>query len=92
MRKKHPPPEGYDDNPELGDDFFTRARPAAEVMGPAFMAKVRRSPGRPRADVTKEPVSIRLDAPIATHLRGLGKGWQTRVNDALGELIAAGKL
>lgn len=87
-----PDPRSDDEIPELGDDFFRRARPAAEVMGEAFMEKARRRPGRPRLDAPKEPVSLRLDAKVVAHLRALGDGWQTKVNAALAELIAAGRL
>ncbi|HEX7886178.1 MAG TPA: BrnA antitoxin family protein [Phenylobacterium sp.] len=78
------------ENPEWTDEMFARARPAAEVMGEAFMAKARR--GRPKAETTKEPVSLRLDADVVEHLRAKGKGWQTQVNDALVGLIAEGRL
>lgn len=79
------------DPPELGDDFFARARPAAEVMGEAFMERARR-PGRPRAVSPKIEVKIRIDAPIVEHLRETGKGWQTRVNAALAKLVEEGRL
>jgi uncharacterized protein (DUF4415 family) len=87
-----PDPELIDDDlPELDDDFFARARPAAEVMGEAFMEMARR-PGRPKAVAPKQPVTLRLDAAIAQRLRASGKGWQTRVNDELAKLIAKGAL
>jgi len=37
-------------------------------------------------------VQIRLDAPLVRHLRAKGKGWQTRVNEGLTKLVAAGDL
>ena len=37
MNERPKPPEGYDDNPPLGDDFFARARPA----GPGEAARLR---------------------------------------------------
>jgi uncharacterized protein (DUF4415 family) len=87
-----PNPELVDDDlPELDDDFFARARPAAEVMGEAFMERARKA-GRPKAVAPKEPVTIRLDAAVAQRLRASGKGWQTRVNDQLARLIAKGAL
>ena len=87
-----PDPELIDDDlPELGDDFFARARPAAEVMGEPFMARAR-LPGRPKVAEPKEPVTIRFDAAVARHLRASGKGWQTRLNDELARLIAKGAL
>lgn len=93
MPKKPLPPSDFDDSaPELGETFFREARPAAEALGPAFMAKVRRPPGRPKAAETKEQVSLRLDADVLRHLRAKGPRWQTRVNDALANLIRAGEL
>lgn len=87
-----PDPELIDDeNPEWTDEMFARARPAAEVMGKAFMEMARR-PGRPRAVAPKEPVTLRLDAAVVQRLRASGKGWQTRVNAHLARLIAEGAL
>ncbi len=80
-----------DENPEWTDEMFARARPASEVLGEAFMARARQ-PGRPRAVVLKAPVTIRLDADLARHLRASGKGWQTRVNNAVAAAIKAGQL
>jgi uncharacterized protein (DUF4415 family) len=77
--------------PELGDDFFDRARPAAEVMGEAFMARARR-PGRPKSASPKVEVKIRLDAKVVEHLRETGKGWQTRVNAELAKAVKQGRL
>ena len=80
-----------DDLPELGDDFFSRARPTVEVMGEAFMARVRR-PGRPKSESPKIEVKIRLDANVVEHLRDTGKGWQTRVNAELSQAVKDGRL
>jgi uncharacterized protein (DUF4415 family) len=77
--------------PELGDDFFARARPAAEVMGEAFMVRARR-PGRPKSASPKVEVKIRLDAKVVEHLRETGKGWQTRVNAELAKAVKQGRL
>ncbi len=87
-----PDPEMIDDeNLEWTDEMFARARPAAEIMGAAFMEMARR-PGRPKVVAPKEPVTLRFDAAVARHLRASGKGWQTRVNDALARLISEGAL
>lgn len=69
----------YDDLPELGDDFFQQAelRRGDDVI----------RPGRPKAETTKQPVTIRLDAPIVDYFKSTGKGWQTRLNDALNQWI-----
>jgi uncharacterized protein (DUF4415 family) len=87
-----PNPELIDDeNPEWTDEMFARARPAAEVLGEAFM-EMARKPGRPKALTPKQPVTLRLDSAIVQRLRASGKGWQTRVNDELARLIAKGAL
>ena len=45
--------------------------------------------GRPKAEVTKERITIRLSAEVLEHFRAQGKGWQTRVDEALKEYIAS---
>jgi uncharacterized protein (DUF4415 family) len=91
MKKPINPELPDDDVPELGEDFFARARPAEEVMGDAFMERARR-PGRPKAESPKAEVKIRLNAQVVKHLRETGKGWQTRVNAALERLVEEGVL
>lgn len=93
MPSRLPDPDLTDpDNPEWTESDFARARPAHEVLPPAVLAQFTRTRGRPKVEDPKEPVTIRFDAPVAQHLRQSGKGWQTRVNDAVAGLIAAGKL
>lgn len=64
-----------DDAPELTDDWFD----TADLYHGETL--VRR--GRPRLDQPKKSVTIRLDADLADEIRATGKGWQTRVNQAL---------
>ena len=74
------------DNPELDADWFKRARPAREVMPPEFFEawdKLRRARGRPPLENPKVATAIRFDADVLAGLRATGKGWQTRVNDAM---------
>ncbi len=62
-------------------------------MSEAFMAGMKPSPrGRPRLASPKVEVKIRLDAATVEHLRNSGPGWQTRVNAALGKLVANGRI
>ena len=79
------------DNPEWTDADFARARPAAEMLPELFGNAVARSMpkprGRPVAEVVKERITIRLDADVLAALRATGKGWQTRVNDAMREWV-----
>jgi uncharacterized protein (DUF4415 family) len=35
---------------------------------------------------------MRVDADVLEHLRGLGKGWQTKVNQILREAVERGRL
>lgn len=39
--------------------------------------------GRPKADVTKERVTVRLSSDVTKYFRGSGKGWQTRMDAVL---------
>ena len=40
----------------------------------------------------KVPVTIRLDADLVERLRATGRGWQTRLNDTLRDVVlGAGK-
>lgn len=71
-------PEIHDDNPS---------------MDAAFMAGMKASRrGRPKLEIPKVEVKIRLDAKTVEHLRGSGPGWQTRVNALLGKLVATGQI
>ena len=80
-----------DDLPEMDEEWFATARPFRE-MPPAGNAAGERRRGRPPLAEPKRAVSLRLDARIVDHLRSGGAGWQTRVNKALAELIAGGRL
>lgn len=67
-----------DDNPPLDATFLAGMTPSRR--------------GRPRMDAPKVEVKIRLDASTVEHLRDSGPGWQTRVNAALGQLVASGQI
>jgi uncharacterized protein (DUF4415 family) len=89
---KRPNPELIDDdNPEWTNADFACARPAADVLPELFgdaAARVMLKPrGRPVAEVVKERITIRLDADVLAALRATGKGWQTRVNEAMREWV-----
>ncbi len=64
-----------DDAPELTKAFFA----SADIYHGA--RPVRR--GRPKADVPKQQVTLRLDVAVVEGLGGTGPGWQTRANQAL---------
>lgn len=84
-------PDAY----ELDEEFFAKARPAAEVLGTSVVEALKRGRGRPAgttATQTKEKVNLRLDPDVLAALRASGRGWQTRVNDMLRADIEAGRL
>ncbi|WHZ18638.1 MAG: hypothetical protein OJF55_000787 [Rhodanobacteraceae bacterium] len=86
MRKRWVDP---DDAPELTDAFFERATPMIGnrvVTRAEYGAAVRR--GRPKADVTKVAVKLRLDPDLLAVLKATGPGWQTRANRILRERFA----
>lgn len=60
---------------ELSDEEFKKLRPV----------------GRPKAEKTKEPVSIRLSNEVTDYFRSFGKGWQTRIDDVLKEYVSTHK-
>lgn len=64
-----------DDVPELTDEWFQRAD---LHEGEKLLRR-----GRPPAEVTKTPIKLRLDPDIVEAFKGSGRGWQTRMNDAL---------
>lgn len=61
---------------------------AAQIArGRALAADKRR--GRPRLDHPKTMVTIRLDQEVVDWFRQQGDGYQTRINEALHEYMAA---
>ena len=79
------------DNPAWSAGDFAQARPAHEVL-PGLFSKARTnallSPrGRPKADITKVRVGIRLSAEVLAHFKASGNGWQTRIDAALRQFI-----
>ncbi|MEI6417892.1 MAG: BrnA antitoxin family protein [Sphingomonadales bacterium] len=71
-------PAIHDDNPPMDAAFLSGMKPSRR--------------GRPKLELPKVEVKIRLDAATVAYLRSSGPGWQTRVNAVLGELMAAGRI
>lgn len=94
---KHPvPPKMVDDeNPEWTEEDFANARPATEVLTEIFPKEVAaamlKSRGRPRKEVTKAAVNIRLSPDVIDAFRATGRGWQTRVDEALKDWLKSHK-
>jgi len=64
-----------DDAPELTAEHFDHAD---WYNGETLIRR-----GRPRLAVTKQQVTVRLDADVLAALRSSGDGWQSRMNAAL---------
>jgi uncharacterized protein (DUF4415 family) len=47
------------------------------------MEVIRRGRGRPAIANPRKQVSLRLDGDVIEKFKSTGKGWQSRVNDAL---------
>lgn len=62
------------DDYEASFDDFSQVQPLARM-------------GRPKAAVTKESVTIRLSPEVVGYFRASGKGWQTRLEQALKEYM-----
>lgn len=65
-----------DDAPHLDAEWFA----GADVYdGDRLVSKG----GRPPAEHPKQQVTLRLDSDVLEHFRASGRGWQTRINEAL---------
>jgi len=76
------------DAAELDDAWFARARPAHEALPPEVfqgLAALRRNRGErgPQKAPTKVATTIRLSPEVSDAFRATGRGWQTRIDDAL---------
>jgi uncharacterized protein (DUF4415 family) len=84
-----------DENPELTDEWFARARPAADVLREQFGAEavahlLKPKRGRPLKAARKRAINIRLSPEVLEHFRASGPGWQTRVDEVLKSHVARG--
>jgi len=92
-KPEHISQEDWDsvDVPELTDEELSRMRPAAEVLPEvvaAYKSGQLKRRGRPRKTHPKVQVSIRYSPEVIEHFKAMGKGWQTRMDEALKEWIA----
>ena len=71
---------------ELTPEDFARMRPASETH-PEIVEAYRRTRGLQKAP-RKVATTIRLDAQVIEHFKAQGKGWQTRINEALRKAIS----
>ncbi len=84
----HKPWVDPDDAPELTDDFFEQGewkigeQPVSVQAGAAALREAL-SRGSPKAQSTQQALTVRYDAEVIEAFKATGKGWQTRMNDAL---------
>jgi uncharacterized protein (DUF4415 family) len=76
-----------DDVPELTAADFKKMRPAKEFFTPAQWDGLLKLRGRPKKEKKAQAISIRLDPDVLAHFRAMGRGWQTKINAALRDLI-----
>ena len=73
------------DDFELTPDVARKGKPFREAL-PELAASIDREiarRGRPPKDVSKKPVTVRLNPETIEKFKATGKGWQTRMSDAL---------
>jgi uncharacterized protein (DUF4415 family) len=80
---KKPKPELVDaDNPEWTREMFAKARLARDVFPELSAQSERRKRGKQRTP-TKALVSLRVERAVLAAYRATGRGWQSRMNEAL---------
>ncbi len=76
-----------DDAPELTQDFFEQGewkigeQPVSVPEGAAALREAL-SRGRPKAQSTKQALTVRYDAEVIAAFKATGKGWQTRLTSS----------
>lgn len=68
-------------HPEATDEELATARPFAQAF-PELMETINKG-GRPRAENPRMRVTIRLEPEVLAKFKATGRGWQTRINEAL---------
>lgn len=62
-------PEVHDDNPPMDTSFMSGMKPSRR--------------GRPKLEVTKSAIKLRLDPEVIARFKADGPGWQSRINAVL---------
>ena len=70
------------DAPEATDEQLKQAKPFKDAL-PELYESIQRSRGRPRVEKPKEAVTLRLDPDLVARFKAGGKGWRTRMAEAL---------
>ena len=73
------------ESPPLTNDQLAGMRPALKTH-PEFVERYRRTRG-PQKAPRKVVTTIRLDADVVEYFKAQGRGWQTRINEKLRDII-----
>ena len=79
-------PAEYEELPEVTAEMLARAE---YRVGARLKAHPRRR--GPQKSPRKVPLSLRLSPEVVRHFRAKGRGWQTRIDDALKKIVASAK-
>ena len=82
MAKRSPLTDKNGEVRELTKEDLKNFKSAEEVL-PAELLAVLPKRGRPISETPKKAVSIRLSDDVVSAFKATGKGWHTRINDAL---------
>ena len=77
---------------ELTKEDLKHFRPASEVLPQLFSKEVAdemlsKKPGRKLGSGVKDSQTVRFDRDVLAAFKATGKGWQTRMNEALREWL-----
>ena len=72
------------DHPEATDEELANAKPFADAFPDLAASIAKRGPQKAP---TKVPTSIRLDPDIIAAFKTTGRGWQSRINEALRDTL-----
>jgi uncharacterized protein (DUF4415 family) len=91
MSRKRKEPVFDDDNPEWTKADFARATNfphglKLKDLKPVELERLVGKRGLQKAP-TKVPVSIRLSAEVVKHFKAKGRGWQSRIDEALRKIV-----
>ncbi|MCJ2072848.1 BrnA antitoxin family protein [Methylobacterium sp. J-030] len=73
---------GDPDAAELTDLELANLRPAQDVLPPALYAALT-ARGRPKAEIKRVSLTLRVDPDVLAAYKADGPGWQARMNAAL---------
>jgi uncharacterized protein (DUF4415 family) len=85
MKRRPPLTDAQGEVRELAAVDLAEFRPAHEVL-PTALCKTLGVRGPQKAPI-KRPTTIRFDADVLAALKATGRGWQTRVNEAMREWV-----